>query len=274
MSMIMPIIVRWDANEKRCLLCFMMRFFRGLIIEKLRLYWTPHGIAGYLKRYYPTKSVCAETIYRFIYSRYGRRLKLYKLLKYKHKKRIPYGSRKQRCGSTIRHRTSIHERHISVQNRQEVGHWEADLIINKGGNISVLCERKTRFLRAIKNDSKHADLVMSGIKSKMKMLPNFLKSSMTFDQGTEFSRHQDLTNELNIKTYFCDPYSPWQKGQVENANGRLRRFIPKKSDITHISQKQLDHIIDIMNNTPRACLDYQSPSTLFNAYLTKPCRTS
>ena len=156
---------------------------------------------------------------------------------------------------------------MRANERQEVGHWEADLILNKGGNILVLVERKTRFMMAYKNPSKHAHIILSKLNLALNTLPEKLKKSITFDRGTEFIRHQELSLAQHIKSFFCDPYSPWQKGAVENANGRLRRFIPKKLDINHLDQAMLDQIIDHMNNMPRKCLKYQTPKHKFYPYL-------
>lgn len=239
---------------------------QNFVIEKLGLLWTPHEIAGFLKNEQPARYVCAETIYAFIYSPYGCRLKLYKLLKRKHKNRIPKGSRKKRQ-STIPNLIPLSERPESANNRSEVGHLEGDLIINPGGNVAVLVERVLRYTWAIKNPSKHTDIVMNGIKIKLDTLPEALKKSITQDRGTEFAHHHILTQDSEIQVFFCDPYSPWQKGDVENTNGRLRRHIPKKSDISNLSQEELDHIIDIMNNTPRKCLGYKTPQQALNAYL-------
>lgn len=247
---------------------FSEEWLQKLVIDKLAKFWTPQEISGYLRIYYPNHAVCAETIYRFIYSRYGRRINLYKLLKYKHKKRIPFGARKKRKGSKIPNRTSIHERSEKANKLKEFGHWEADLIINKGGNVAVLHERKSRFMMAIKNPTKHSKIVIDGINLKLDQLPDCLKKSMTFDQGTEFTNHQEIQEKQGMQTYFCDPYSPEQKGGVENSNGRLRRFIPKNQNINDLSQHKLDQIIDQMNNVPRKCLGYKTPKQYIKTYST------
>jgi len=240
---------------------------QNFVIDRLKHKWSPDVIAAYLKQSHPKRSISRETIYRFIYDTdYGRKAKLYKLLTRRHKRRIPYGKRKRR-GSAIPDRTSIHKRPDHANKRLRIGHWEGDLILNKGGNIAVMIERKSRYIIAVKNKTKRSDEVIKALSARLKPLPDKLKQSISFDQGTEFTNHQTLQKEHGIQTYFCDPYSPWQKGAVENANGILRRWIPKKADITELEQEKLDQMIDIINNTPRACLGYKTPNKLFSAYL-------
>jgi len=252
-------------HQKKAIL-FRNQDLQSFVIQKLHLLWTPHEISGFLKENNPEHYVCAETIYAFIYSPHGKRRELYKLLKRKHKNRIPKGSRKKRQ-STIPHLIPISERPESANQRLEIGHLEADLIINKGGNVTVVVERVSRYIFAIKNQSKHSDVVMTAIQEKFRKIPRKLKKSITYDRGTEFTKHEHLTKGTKMKTYFCDPYSPWQKGAVENINGRLRRWIPKKSDISELSQEELDRIVDIMNNTPRKCLGYKTPKQALEPYL-------
>ena len=245
---------------------------QALVIQKLNLYWSPETISGWLKRFKPKQYICHETIYDFIYnSAVGIKGKLSCFLKTRRKKRIPFHTRKKRR-SSISNITSIHERPKRANERKEVGHWEADLMMNKGGNVLVMIERKTRLMMAYKNPSKHANLILEKLNVAFNTIPAKLKKTIAFDRGTEFARHQELSLAQNVKSYFCDAYSPWQKGGVENANGRLRRFIPKKTDITHLTQKQLDQLINHLNNTPRKCLNYRTPYQQFKKHL--ECCTS
>jgi IS30 family transposase len=258
---------RYKGRQKqKKSIIFNDQWLQTFVIEKLKRLWTPHEIAGFLKNENPKHYVCAETIYAFIYSPLGRRLRLYKFLKRKHKNRIPKGSRKKRP-SGIPNLIPLSKRPESANNRSEIGHLEGDLIINPGGNVAVLVERALRYTWAIKNPSKHTDIVMKGIKKKLDPLPEAMKKSIAYDRGTEFAHHEILTQDTEMVTYFCRPHSPWEKGAVENTNGRLRRHIPKKSNISNLSQEELDRILDIMNNTPRKCLGYKTPQQALNAYL-------
>lgn len=210
---------------------------------------------------------------RFIaYSRQGRDLRLPEHLPRKQSSRYYRGTNRP-IPPKIPVGKSIHSRSKFIDNRRHYGHLEGDLVFGKRvgkDNITTIVERKTRFAFAIKNENKQTKTVISGIKEKLKSLPEPLRKSITFDQGTEFSSHNQL-NDLGLKTYFCDPHSPWQKGANENFNGRLRRYLPKNSDLSQCSQQQLDAIIDHMNNTPRKCLGFKTPKQALTAYLKRCC---
>lgn len=228
------------------------------VLKGLHRYWSPEQIAGRLKRDKSFQTACMETIYRYIYSEEGVRTGLPVLLAKRKPKR---GRKKARKLRGIPNATPIHERKAT---REAFGHWEADLVqfrFNSKHNITTLVERKTRYTTALLNHGKYAQPIMDRIKEWLESMPKKAKQSLTFDRGTEFSKH----NQLPCQTYFCDPGSPWQKGTNENTNGRLRRFMPKKMDTKNLSQQTLDDIIYIMNNTPRKCLNYQTPEEAFNA---------
>lgn len=226
--------------------------------------WTPKEISASLKTSGLEARASAETIYQFIYSKHGLKLNLPSYLKFRRKKRGFRKSRKRKKPN-ITNLVSIHSRPEAINERKEVGHWEGDLIIFstiESKNITTMVERKTRFVKLRLNQSKTSNEVVGGIKSSLgDDLPMY--KSMTFDRGTEFANHQ----ELGIDTYFCDPGSPWQKGSVENMNGRIRKLIPKHTRPYFLKQKDLDRIADILNNTPRQVLGFKTPHELFNASL-------
>lgn len=245
---------------------------KGYIIEKLQSSWTPDEISGRMRREKQPFYACPETIYKFIYSVEGRSLKLHKHLKRKQKTRY-YRHSKRPIEPRIAPGASIHDRPKSIDNRRYFGHFEGDLVHCTNGNITTLIERKTRMGFLVKNTSKHSNLVISGIENVLVHLPPPLRRSLSLDQGTEFAFYQRLEEKFGLKTYFCDPHSPWQKGANENFNGRLRHFLPKKSDICNLSQSDLDQIAEQMNTTPRKCLGYQTPKEAFSAAL-RGCCTS
>lgn len=160
------------------------------------------------------------------------------------------------------------------------GHWEADVVEGRGhkGGIQTLLERKTRYYQArllVNIDSEY------GIKAQKYVLSKFPQpahQSVTFDNGRENYNHQQLQRDLNTKTYFCDPQAAWQKGAIENHNGILRRYIPKKSDLTKLPQWELDLITEEINNRPRKCLQYATPKEEFkkelNQMLSSNCSDS
>lgn len=251
------------------------------VVDKLRCGWSPEQIAGRLKRDNKGKTViCHETIYRYIYSKQGKDKKLFEYLVRQHKKRRPwYGRCLYRRG--ISNRISIRQRPEEINNRSTFGHWETDVVEGKGHQrgIQTILERKTRYYdaRLIANiDSEY------GHKAQVDMLvkyPRYARLSVTLDNGKENYNHHKLTRDYDIKTYFCDPNCAWQKGSNENHNGVLRRYIPKKADLTTINQIELDWIIEEINNRPRKCLSYQTPLEAFTKELkcyqfTKRCSDS
>lgn len=236
---------------------------------KLREGWSPEQIAGRLKRDNNGQTViCHETIYNYVYSQEGKTKKLHEYLVRQHRKRRPwYGRCLYRRG--ISNRTSIRERPEEINNRLIFGHWETDVVEGRGhiSGIQSMLERKTRFYdcRLLPNiDSEY------GHQAQVEMLikyPKLARQSVTFDNGRENYNHHKLTRDYGIKTYFCDPHCAWQKGSNENHNGVLRRYIPKKTDLTTITQTELNWIVEEINNRPRKCLGYETPLEAFNREL-------
>jgi IS30 family transposase len=226
--------------------------------------WSPQQISGRLKQQKSSIYVCMETIYKFIYSTIGIELNLPTYLKQRRKKR---GFRKSRKVGTSRiiGLVPIKDRPRHIESRKDFGHWEGDLVIfgtTRPSNISCLVERKTRYTKILANKSKRTDEVMSKIRNSFANKTNSLKS-MTFDRGMEFANHKILAT----KTYFCNPGSPWQKGTVENTNGRIRDLMPTSKTPLIIKQELVDHVADLLNNTPRKVLGYKTPLELMCANL-------
>lgn len=239
------------------------------VIEKLRSGWSPEQIAGRLRKHNHGKTIiCHETIYSYIYSPQGRKENLREYLVRAHKKRYPKHYRKA-YGRGIANRVNISLRPEEINQKKIFGHWEADVVEGKGhsGGIQTLLERKTRYYQGKlikKIDSEF------GIRAQKKMLFNLppkARLTVTFDNGRENYNHEQLKRDLNINTYFCDPYSAWQKGSNENHNGILRRYIPKKTDLTNFPQWELNFILEEINNRPRKCLKYQTPKEAFSKEL-------
>ncbi len=239
------------------------------VYDKLRCGWSPEQIAGRLKRKNNGKTIiCHETIYHYIYSEEGKEKQLHEYLVRQHRKRRPwYGRCLYRRG--IAHRISIRERPEEINNRSVFGHWETDVVEGKAhsGGIQSMLERKTRLYRAkllINIDSEY------GVKAQAALLvdlPSWARQSVTLDNGKENYNHEKLTRDYGIKTYFCDPHCAWQKGANENHNGILRRYIPKKTDLTKVTQYELDAILEEINNRPRKCLGYETPIEAFKKEL-------
>ncbi len=228
--------------------------------------WSPEQVCGWLKKKKGHHVISHETIYRFIYAQIARR-KDYSWRYYLPKKKSKRGYRsRKKCSpaSFIAHRRPLSERNEEVHTRLTPGHWEADLMLfaTYGQAVLVLHERCSRLLIAVRLPNKSAQPVADAIKKILAPLPEQWRQTVTFDNGTEFARHYEL-HKLNIQTFFCDTYSPWQKGGVENAIGRMRRMLPRKTDLATLPQEQFERTVRAYNNTPRKCLDFQTPAELF-----------
>jgi IS30 family transposase len=225
--------------------------------EKLKEYWSPVAIAGRWSLEHPDNTITKEAIYSWIYGPAGRALGLPKLLPNAKPKRGKVRAKKSK--SHIPERVSIHERPKLIDNRSELGHMEGDLMFNSGSqssNILTLIDRKSRYVMLTKNESKKTDVVVEAASCCMTKLG---AKSATFDNGSEFSSHRKPNEQQGIKTYFCDPGSPWQKGTVENMNKQIRRFLPFKRHANEVTQDIANHVASILNNIPRKILGFKTP---------------
>lgn len=250
---------------------------RAAVIERLASGWSPEQIAGRLKRDHGRQVISHESIYRFVYAQLAR------TKDYSWRRCLPRGKSKRGCrgrrggGSQnfIEDRVSLAERPIEAADRIVGGHWEADLMMfaKYGQAILTVHERKSRLLLAIRLTNKVADGVARHLIKLFGSLPQPLRKTVTFDNGTEFARHHRL-HDLAIETFFCDPYAPWQKGGIENAIGRMRRFIPRKTDLATLSTRRFHRLMAIYNNTPRKCLDFSTPAEAFAKALHFECEST
>jgi len=232
-------------------------------------YWTPEQIAGHLKyRQRDLPCVSHETIYSWIYQRPQKKEKLWKFLT-RHKAKRGLRKSKGPGISRIPNRVSIHERPKIVQKRKEFGHWEGDLMsfMKNSQHILVLTERKTMLTLSIPLQSKRAPETALKLIELMQALPPEARKTLTLDNGGEFAAHGEWLKTLGLPSFFCDPYSSWQKGGVENTNGRLRRDLPRKTDIQAMDRKEFDETVENYNTTPRKKLNWFTPFEMFNKNL-------
>jgi transposase, IS30 family len=232
------------------------RFVRERLLEG----WTPEQIAGWLRRGEERglRAVSAETIYAFVHRAGQKAEKLWKLLPRGRTRRGRRRAREPR--SAIAERRSIHDRPESVDGRREAGHWEGDLLIcRRTRPVLVLKERKTRFVLAARLAGKSAAETVAVLMAVFRRLDPRLRSSITFDNDTAFARHGLLASACAMATWFCDAYASWQKGAVENANGRLRRDLPRDLDLDALGDAELQEIVLTHNLTPRKCLGFLTP---------------
>lgn len=239
-------------------------FVREMAIELLKQkQWSPEQISGYLARM--GYKISHETIYAIIRKdKHENRGNLYKHCRHrlKHRHR-PVGKK-----TTIPERVSIHQRPTEADGKR-FGDFEMDTIVgrNNQGAILTIVERSTNmlFMKKLKNGKDAEELAQMAI---LLLAPykGFIKT-ITTDNGTEFCKHKKIASELGTTVYFTDPYSSWQKGAIENANGLIRQYIPKSSPIKHLKDKDIDSIVTKINTRPRKKLHFSSPSEEFFNYL-------
>lgn len=230
----------------------------GFIVERLYEGWTPEIISGWLKAgNEKLPYVSAETIYDWVFQKEN--ADLIRLLPSKKGKKRGRRSR-HKTRSQIADRASIHDRPEEIEERKQAGHWEGDLMICKQTRpLLVLKERKSRYLIVSKLNGKTAAETADQIINVLNRLSPHIRRSITFDNGKEFAKHSLIKKACKMSTWFCDAYASWQKGAVENANGRLRRDLPRNLDIDKVSDEELQDIVLTHNLTPRKCLGFITP---------------
>jgi IS30 family transposase len=239
---------------------------RKEVLECLALGWSPEQIAGRLVKGQRAAPISYESIYRYIYWReWSFKETLHRLLPCKKYRRGRRLKQKRWSSKSILERVSIHDRPAMVGRRSRLGHWEADLMsfTKPGQFLLVAQERKSRRMSLLRQTAKTPQSVADNLGAMVERLPARACRSMTFDNGAEFGKHYLLSRRFGIRTWFCDTHSPWQKGGVENAIGRLRRFLPRKTDLDALPQNHLLNVVERYNNTPRKCLGFKTPNEVF-----------
>jgi len=229
------------------------------IVEKLKLKWTPEEIAGRLKEIDTRLPyISGKGIYKWLYSAHGQR---YCHLLTKQRYRPRRRRKKKTKREMIPNRVGIEHRPLAATKRTEIGHLEEDTMVSgrKTGSkaaLAVFCDRKARYSKLKKMPNMKP---RTHLKAQKEMAQELHIKTITYDNGIENKNHEELAKELSVETFFCNPYSSWEKGTVENTIGRIRRFIPKGSDISKYTAKQIQTIEDWLNHTPRKCLNFLTP---------------
>ncbi len=243
---------------------------RGRVLALLAQGWSPEQIVGRLKREAGGQTVIGvETIYRFIYAQMKRTNDSH-WRNYLPRAKTRRGRRGTKGGSPALHikdRVSIAQRPQAVGDRGQAGHWEADFMLfaRYGQSVLALHERTSRLTLFLKTDNRKAEPTAELLRRLLEPLPQALRRTLTFDNGTEFAEHHRLNQKpFSLATFFCDPHSPWQKGGVENAIGRFRRFLPRRTNLDDIDHNQLVAATRAYNHTPRQCLDFRTPAEVFS----------
>ena len=236
--------------------------------------WSPRQISRRLRQDFPTDNtmqVSHETIYESLYlqARGELRTQLKLALRQGRTRRVTR-SRATVARGKIPNMINISERPVEAEDRAVPGFWEGDLIIGAGGKsqIATLVERTSRFVMLVRIPyDRTAERVAALLARKMQTLPEFLRNSVTWDQGKEMASHATFTIKTGIDVYFCDPHSPWQRGSNENTNGLLRQYFPKGTDLSGYTQAELDAVADELNNRPRQTLGWLKPTEVLNKFL-------
>ena len=254
-----PKPTRLETNTRLC----------ARVVADLEALWSPEEISGRLRRQFPDDPemwVSHETIYKslFVQGRGELRRELARCLRTGRTKRKPQGRVAPR--GRISDMVPIRERPAEVADRAVPGHWEGDLIVGAHSRSAVgtLVERTSRFTVLLHLPEDHtAASVRAAAAEAILELPEALRRTLTWDQGTEMAGHVDFTVDTGVQVYFCDPHSPWQRPTNENTNGLLRQYMPKSTDLRVHDRAALDAIADSLNQRPRKVLDYMTPSEKF-----------
>lgn len=257
----------WESagRPKPCLLAKNRRLQR-IVALKLKQDWSPQQITGWLKDRHPENPemwVSHETIYRslFVQARGALKKELLGHLRSRRRLRRPRHAVDGRQGDRIADAVPIRERPAEAKDRAVPGHWEGDQVEGSRGTfIATLVERRSRFVILVKLSEKRTDVVVDALIKAVRKLPTALRKSLTWDRGSELTDHARFTVATDVKVYFCDPYSPWQRGSNENTNGLLRQYYPKGMDLSTVNQAQLDAVAKKLNTRPRQTLGWKTPA--------------
>jgi IS30 family transposase len=254
-------------RPKLCLLAVHEKL-QKIVASKLILDWSPEQISGWLKTQYPedeTMRVSHETIYRSLFIQARGALKKELVGHLRSKRRIRRSQHARVSGQSrgqIVEAISIRDRPAEVEDRAVPGHWEGDLLSGaKNSHMVTLVERHSRFTTLIKVPSKDTAVVVAALSRQIRKLPATLRRSLTWDRGLEMAKHKSFTVATDVKVYFCDPQSPWQRGTNENTNGLLRQYFPKRTDLSGYAQADLDKVALRLNQRPRKTLGFQTPAS-------------
>ena len=244
------------------------------IKNKIELHWSPDQIINRNDENKPDNFPSISTIYRWIHLGYIPKTSI-KQLRRKGKFNRPEETRGRfNLGKTIKKRPK------EVYRRNTFGHWEADTVVSGKQNkytlkskycFVTLAERLTRRYIVIWIPDRKEETVTNAIIELLKDLPSDAVKTITCDRGKEFAGWKKIEEELNTNMYFADPYCAWQKGTNENSNGLLREFYPKQMDLSQTNEKEVQQVIELLNNRPRKCINYKTPNELFNEYLLDCC---
>lgn len=258
----------WDRarRPKPCRLAANRRLCMA-VARKLQVDWSPEQVVGWLVSEYPNDPgmrISHETIYRSLFIQARGVLKAELIAHLRSRRKFRHGKHSSNHGqgrAGIIDAVSIRERPAEVEDRAVPGHWEGDLLAGSGNtHIATLVERQSRYVMLARVRGKDTSQVVDAVTRKINKLPAELKSTLTWDRGMEMAHHKKFTVATDVKVYFCDPRSPWQRGSNENTNGLLRQYLPRETDLSVHTQQHLDAIAKKLNSRPRKTLDFATPA--------------
>lgn len=235
------------------------------VMAKLAEDWSPELIAGRIGHELPSESISHEAIYQASYHpKTEGRQDLISHLARAHRKRTPKGIGRKERKTKIPNRVPIEERPVSADNRSRYGHWESDSLVSRKSvaALNSLVERKSRYTMLSRLDRKTAEQTRDAVVERLKPLPSKVRRTLTFDNGTENARHEEITEAIGARCFFARPYASWQRGTIESVNGLVRRYFPKGTDFGTITDEQVAWVESRINNRPRKCLGYTTPAEI------------
>jgi IS30 family transposase len=238
--------------------------------NKLEQGLSPELIAGRIELEHSGLSISHEAIYQYIYHpKTEGRAELIRLLVRGHRKRKSKGISRKERKTKIPNRIPIEDRPLSVENRSRFGHWEGDSLVSRKSiaALNSLVERKSRLLLLTRLQRKTAELTTDAVILRLQKLPEKVRRTLTLDNGTENAQHEAITEAIGIQCYFARPYASWQRGTNESVNGLVRRYFPKGTDFSRITDEQVAKVESVINNRPRKCLAYKTPLEVASAFV-------
>lgn len=239
---------KWISNDKT----------KNYIKKYLMRGWSPEQISGRMKLLNRKDSVSHESIYQLIYTEKNNWIKY---LAKSHRIRKKRGHKPKSRRVIIKNKVMISERPDIINNRKEFGHWEADTAVSRNSKsvLMVLVERVCLLTKINRLENKKASSMRIGIINRLKNITQKARQSITFDNGTENAQHERMKDNLNLETYFCNPYHSWEKGTVENTIGLIRQYWPKKTDFSKLTNEEINAVEKLLNTRPRKKLGYKTP---------------
>lgn len=252
--------VRWWGNKK-----MEQDAIEQFVRRGLQHYWSPEQIAGRLRRHHPRsrkRQVSRQTIYHWI-KRQPDRQHWESFLRRGGKRRRRRTANEERAAASIANRPAV------VDRRHRYGDWEGDTVVGRRhrGALVTIVERKSGYLLVDQVDRRRAHPVRLALAKQLKPLPSRLRKTLTLDNGSEFSEHQQLSDQTGIDVFFARPYHSWERGTNENTNGLLRQFFPKGTDLTEVNRREVTRAKNLINHRPRKRLGYKTPNEVFQKQL-------